>query len=106
LGAPGVIPSFKMITLFTVGALCTRSAGCVINDLSDRDIDKHVARTTARPLTTGELSVKQAVMFLTGLMAVNFSILFQLPIESIKYGLYVTPVVFVYAKTKRFFKLP
>lgn len=42
LGAPGVIPSIKMLTLFTVGALCTRSAGCVINDFADRDIDKHV----------------------------------------------------------------
>ena len=103
LGAPGAIPSLKMISLFTIGALCTRSAGCVINDMSDRDIDKHVARTKARPLTTGELTQTQAGIFLSGLMAINFSILFSLPLESIKYGLYVTPIVFIYPKTKRFF---
>jgi 4-hydroxybenzoate polyprenyltransferase len=42
--------------LFSVGALGCRSAGCIINDLADRDIDKHVDRTKARPLTTGELT--------------------------------------------------
>jgi 4-hydroxybenzoate polyprenyl transferase len=95
-----------MLSLFTVGAFCTRSAGCVINDFADRDIDKHVARTKARPLTTGELSTTQAGLFLAGLMAVNFSILFSLPLESIKYGLYVTPIVFLYPTTKRYFKVP
>jgi 4-hydroxybenzoate polyprenyltransferase len=71
--------------------------------LADRDIDKHVERTKAWPLTTGEISQKQAIVFLTGLMAVNFSILFSLPWESIKYGLMVTPVVFLYPTTKRYF---
>lgn len=56
LGSPTLIPSIKMISLFTAGALATRSAGCIINDYLDRDIDKHVERTKARPLTTGELS--------------------------------------------------
>jgi 4-hydroxybenzoate polyprenyltransferase len=95
-----------MLTLFTVGALCTRSAGCVINDFADRDIDKHVQRTKARPLTTGEITPVKAGIFLTGLMAINFSILFQLPWESIKYGLYVTPIVFLYPTTKRYFSVP
>jgi 4-hydroxybenzoate polyprenyltransferase len=45
-----------MMALFSVGAIGCRSAGCVINDFTDRDIDKHVKRTKARPLTTGELS--------------------------------------------------
>ena len=106
LGAPGAIPSLKMISLFTIGALATRSAGCVINDLADRDIDKHVERTKARPLTTGEVSQTQAIIFLGGLMAINFSILFSLPWESIKYGLMVTPIVFLYPTTKRYFKVP
>lgn len=95
-----------MFTLFTLGALSCRSAGCIINDFADRDIDLHVDRTKARPLTTGELSPKQAGGFLALLMALNFSILFSLPIESIKLGLMVTPVVFLYPFTKRFFKIP
>jgi 4-hydroxybenzoate polyprenyltransferase len=94
------------LALFTVGAVCTRSAGCVINDFADRDIDKHVERTKARPLTTGEITPVKAGIFLSSLMAVNFSILFQLPWEAIKYGLMVTPIVFLYPTTKRFFKIP
>lgn len=51
-----MIPDPYTIGLFTIGALTARSAGCIINDFTDRDIDKHVDRTKARPLTTGELS--------------------------------------------------
>jgi len=71
-----MIPNLYTFGLFTVGALSCRSAGCIINDFLDRDIDKHVDRTKARPLTTGELSQAQAGAFLGGLMALNFSILF------------------------------
>ena len=101
-----MIPNLYTIGLFTVGALSCRSAGCVINDLSDRDIDKHVDRTKARPLTTGEISPTQGRIFLAGLMALNFSILFSLPWESVKLGLMVTPVVFLYPTTKRYFPYP
>ena len=58
LSSPTFIPNLWMVGLFTVGALSCRSAGCIINDFADRDIDKHVDRTKARPLTTGELSPK------------------------------------------------
>ena len=58
LGSPTLLPPLREIGLFTLGALSCRSAGCIINDFADRDIDKHVDRTKARPLTTGELSVK------------------------------------------------
>lgn len=76
LGSPTMIPNLYTLGLFTVGALSCRSAGCIINDFTDRDIDKHVDRTKARPLTTGELSPTQAGVFLGGLMSLNFSILF------------------------------
>ena len=95
-----------MLGLFTVGALSCRSAGCIINDFTDRDIDIHVDRTKARPLTTGELSPSQAGIFLAGLMTLNFSILFSLPYECIKLGLMVTPLVFLYPTTKRYFRFP
>lgn len=100
------MPQLGNMALFTVGALGCRSAGCIINDFTDRDIDKHVERTKARPLTTGELTPKQAGMFLAGLMAINFSVLFSLPPECIKLGLAVTPIVFLYPWTKRFFAFP
>lgn len=95
-----------MLALFTISAFSARSAGCVINDFADKDIDKHVERTRARPLTTGELTHTQAGLFLAGLMSINFGILFSLPWASIKYGLMVTPLVFLYPTTKRYFQVP
>ena len=79
MSTPTLIPSLWTLGLFTVGALSCRSAGCIINDFCDRDIDKHVDRTKARPLTTGELSIFQAGSFLGGLMMINFAVLFSLP---------------------------
>jgi 4-hydroxybenzoate polyprenyltransferase len=95
-----------MTALFSVGALTARSAGCIINDFTDRDIDKHVDRTKARPLTTGELSPAQAGLFLSGLMACSFGVLFSLPAECIKLGIMITPMVFIYPTTKRYFACP
>jgi len=106
LSSPTLIPSLWTLGLFTVGAFTCRSAGCIINDFSDRDIDKFVDRTKARPLTTGELSPLQAGAFLASLMVINFAILFQLPLQCIKFGLMVTPLVFIYPTTKRYFAYP
>ena len=103
---PALFPSLKLLSLFTLGAFSARSAGCIINDIADRDIDKYVERTLARPLTTSELSLSQAMFFLSGLMAVNFTILFTLPSDCIRYGLLVTPLVFIYPTAKRFLKVP
>lgn len=106
LGSPTIVPSVSTLALFSVGALSCRSAGCIINDFTDRDIDKHVDRTKARPLTTGELTPKQAGLFLGGLMGINFGVLFSLPWECVKLGFMVTPLVFIYPTTKRYFKFP
>lgn len=106
MSTPTFVPNLWMVSLFTVGAFTARSAGCVINDFTDRDIDKKVDRTKARPLTTGEISPLQAGTFLAGLMTVNFSILFQLPSACLPYGLAVTPLVFLYPTTKRYFAYP
>ena len=54
-------PSLKNILIFTTGVVVMRAAGCVMNDIADRDFDPHVERTRMRPLATGELSLAQAV---------------------------------------------
>ena len=56
-------PSIKNVLIFTLGALVMRSAGCVINDYADRNIDGHVSRTKLRPLATGAVTPKQALVF-------------------------------------------
>src|SRR3954449_10760544 len=62
--APGQLPDGKMLVLFAIGALVMRGAGCTVNDIVDRDIDAKVARTANRPLASGRVSVKQALIFL------------------------------------------
>ena len=71
-------PALLMLILFALGAVCMRSAGCIINDIVDRDIDKHVARTRARPLASGELSLNQALILLTFLLVLSASIALSL----------------------------
>jgi 4-hydroxybenzoate polyprenyltransferase len=78
LGRPGVMEAIRLIVLFGVGAVVMRSAGCVVNDLWDRDIDRKVARTAARPLASGMLRPRQALLFLGVLLAVGLVVLLQL----------------------------
>jgi 4-hydroxybenzoate polyprenyltransferase len=94
------------MSLFTLGAFATRSAGCIINDMIDKDIDSHVERTKTRPLASGEISFNQAALFLAGFTVIDFGVLFSLNWECIKIGMVVTPLIFIYPTTKRYFKYP
>jgi 4-hydroxybenzoate polyprenyltransferase len=70
--------SVRLIVLFAIGSVVMRTAGCVVNDLWDRDIDRKVARTAARPLASGVLRPVQALAFLGVLLLVGLVILLQL----------------------------
>ncbi len=67
-----------LITLFAIGSLVMRSAGCVVNDLWDRDIDRMVERTAGRPLASGALRARHALVFLVVLLAAGLAVLLQL----------------------------
>ena len=54
-------PGWHLLTVFTLGTVLMRSAGCCINDVADRDFDRHVKRTAKRPVTTGAVSVREAL---------------------------------------------
>src|SRR5215470_13670255 len=70
LAAPrGTWPDFGLVALFAAGALVMRGAGCVVNDIADRDFDARVARTALRPIPSGAVSVRQALAFLALLLA-------------------------------------
>jgi len=60
--------------IFTLGVILTRSAGCVVNDLTDREFDKHVKRTRTRPLATGNLPVREAVWLSVVLLLLAFAL--------------------------------
>jgi len=67
-----------LVALFLVGAFLMRGAGCVVNDMWDRDLDRQVSRTAARPLASGALRMRQAAVFLVVLLALSLIILLQL----------------------------
>ncbi len=78
LAGASVEATLRLIVLFGIGSLAMRAAGCVVNDLWDRDIDRQVARTAGRPLASGALRPWQALVFLAVLLLIGLSVLLQL----------------------------
>src|SRR5271168_3480842 len=78
LARPGASEAARLVVLFGVGAVVMRSAGCVVNDLWDRDIDRKVARTAGRPLASGALRPRHALVFLVVLLLAGLAVLLQL----------------------------
>ena len=68
----------RLVALFAIGSLAMRAAGCVVNDLWDRDIDRMVARTAGRPLASGALRPRHALVFLAFLLIAGLAVLLQL----------------------------
>lgn len=102
----GQTPSTLILLKFGLGALIMRSAGCIINDLFDRDIDKHVERTKNRPLASGELSVNQALVFLSVNLLSGLAVLVTFNYNSILLGFGVMPIVVIYPLMKRITNWP
>lgn len=90
-----------LAVLFAIGALAMRGAGCTQNDIADRDVDGSVARTSDRPIPSGEVSLKQAILFMAGLMAIGGLVLIQLNWAAIIVGLISIPVAAIYPYMKR-----
>ncbi len=76
-GAPAH-ETIRLLALFAAGSVAMRSAGCVVNDMWDRDLDAQVSRTAGRPLASGALSMRQATAFLVLLLALGLAVLLQL----------------------------
>jgi 4-hydroxybenzoate polyprenyltransferase len=99
-------PDWLILWLFIIGVVLMRSAGCVINDYADRDIDPQVARTRERPLAAGKVSPKEALLLAAGLALLAF--LLVLPLGKLVIGLSVVALFLAasYPFTKRFFAIP
>ncbi len=95
-----------MLALFGTGAFVMRSAGCVINDLWDRELDKKVARTRDRPIASGRITVPEGLAFLGGLLSIGLGILSQLNLYSIMLGASSLFFVTIYPLMKRVTYLP
>ena len=99
-------PPLYLLVIFVLGTFLMRSAGCVINDYADRNIDGHVERTRNRPLATGMVSTREALLLALGLSVLAFMLL--LPLDGLVIWLSV-PALFLaasYPFTKRFLAIP
>lgn len=92
--------------LFTVGAFLMRGAGCIVNDILDRNLDNKVARTVERPLASGRVSVPQAVAWLGVQCFAALAVLLALPVECFWLGALSLPFVATYPLYKRFTYYP
>ncbi|MGC1182208.1 4-hydroxybenzoate octaprenyltransferase [Legionella sp.] len=99
-------PSLKLFVLFFMGTVLMRAAGCIINDIADKDIDKHVIRTRLRPLTVGEISIKEALVLLVMLLLASLLILINLPWDCFYLGCIALFICFLYPFCKRFLNAP
>ena len=99
-------PDANILVAFIIGVVVMRSAGCVINDLADSDIDKHVERTKRRPLATGELSTKEALVFLLFLLSIALCLAISLGTKVLAWSLGGLVLTIIYPFCKRFIKSP
>jgi 4-hydroxybenzoate polyprenyltransferase len=101
LQATGWLQGIWLTLLFFLGAVIMRGAGCVVNDLWDRDIDRQVERTRGRPLASGAVSPRQAVAFLAALCVLGLVILLQLNMAAIWLGVLSLLPILLYPLAKR-----
>jgi 4-hydroxybenzoate polyprenyl transferase len=94
--------NLELIGLFAMGTILMRGAGCTINDLWDRDFDRRVQRTKTRPIASGEITPRQAMLWTGVQLSLSFLILIQLNLPSIVLGIVALVPVVVYPLMKRF----
>jgi len=99
-------PDIDLLIIFTFGVIITRSAGCVINDYADREIDKHIARTSDRPITAGEISPKAALLLFFALGLIAFALVLLTNTLTIKISFIALALAVLYPFTKRWTNLP
>jgi len=98
---PSTLPDMVLISKFAFGALIMRGAGCTINDMWDKDFDKHVERTKNRPLASGQVTMPQATAFLAAQLSCGLGVLLSFETETILLGMASMPLVVAYPLMKR-----
>ncbi len=104
--AAGGIPKVDVLIIFVAGVILMRSAGCVINDFADRKIDGHVSRTKERPLVSGQVTVRQALIFFVVLCLIAFLLVLQTNVLTIYLSFGALALASAYPFMKRYTYLP
>lgn len=99
-------PGWHLLGVFVLGTFLMRSAGCCVNDVADRDFDKHVKRTAQRPITTGAVSVKEALVLATVLALISFGLVLSTNAAAVAWSVPALLVAIAYPFTKRWISMP
>ena len=99
-------PGWHLVCVFTLGTILMRSAGCCLNDVADRDFDKHVKRTSERPVTSGRIGVKEALLLGAVLAFLAFVLVLTLRTETIAWSFAAIAVALAYPFAKRYVSMP
>jgi 4-hydroxybenzoate polyprenyltransferase len=99
-------PGWHLVAVFTLGTVLMRSAGCCVNDVADREFDKHVKRTASRPVTSGRLSVKEALALGVALALLAFVLVLSTNRAAVAWSFAALAVTVVYPYAKRFVSMP
>jgi 4-hydroxybenzoate polyprenyltransferase len=99
-------PSLKIFIIFSLGVILTRAAGCIINDIADRNFDGHVARTKHRPIANGSIKIKPALILFCSLMCIAFSMVLLLNTYTIGLACIAALLATSYPFMKRFIHMP
>ena len=104
--AAGGFPGWHRLLVFTLGTVLMRSAGCCINDVADRDFDRHVQRTAQRPVTSGRVSVREALLVGAVLALLAFGLVMTTNTATIHWSFAALAVAVVYPYAKRVVAMP
>jgi len=104
--AAGGFPGWHLLAVFTLGTILMRSAGCCVNDVADREFDKHVKRTAQRPITSGKVGVKEALAVGAVLALAAFGLVLTTNAVTIAWSFAALAVTLVYPYAKRFVSMP
>ncbi len=104
--AAGGFPGWQLLLVFVAGTVLMRSAGCCVNDVADREFDRHVKRTAQRPVTRGALSVRQALTFGALLAAAAFALVLTTNAATIDWSFAALAITLLYPYAKRHVAMP
>jgi len=99
-------PGWHLIAVFTLGTILMRSAGCCVNDVADRDFDRHVKRTANRPVTSGRIAVKEALALAVVLALCAFALVLTTNAATIQWSFAALAVTLLYPYAKRHVSMP
>jgi 4-hydroxybenzoate polyprenyltransferase len=104
--AAGGFPGWHLMGVFTLGTILMRSAGCCVNDVADRDFDKHVKRTAQRPVTSGRIGVREALAVGATLALAAFALVLTTNTVTVLWSFAALAVTLVYPYAKRYVSMP